>query len=163
MKISTDDRLEDYWLGLRLQRADVPASHLLVVPRKQLDSTFPTIEEALETYLTVKGEGKSKLFFSHSKRNISYVVSCLGLRPLDCYSTADAATFRQWLMGRGLSNTSLVRIFGVVKAVVDFCIKEQGLDCRTLFQAFTFLQNQTKKECPSRTESSKICRRSVSI
>jgi len=66
-------------------------------------------------------------------------------------------------MGRGLSNTSLVGIFGVVKAVVDFCIKEQGLDCRTLFQAFTFLQNQTKKECPSRTESSKICRRSVSI
>ena len=145
---SLSSRLEDYWLGLRLQRADVPASHLLVVPRKQLDSTFPTIEEALETYLTVKGEGKSKLFFSHSKRNISYVVSCLGLRPLDCYSTADAATFRQWLMGRGLSNTSLVRIFGVVKAFVNFCIKEQGLDCKNAFSGVYLPAESNKKRMP---------------
>jgi site-specific recombinase XerC len=120
----------------------------LVVPRKQLDSTFPTIEEALETYLTVKGEGKSKLFFSHSKRNISYVVSCLGLRPLDCYSTADAATFRQWLKGRGLSNTSLVRIFGVVKAVVNFCIKEQGLDCKNAFSGVYLPAESNKKRMP---------------
>ena len=45
---SLSSRLEDYWLGLRLQRADVPAAHLLVVPREQLESTLPTIEEALE-------------------------------------------------------------------------------------------------------------------
>ena len=44
---SLSSRLEDYWLGLRLQRADVPAAHLLVVPREQLESTLPTIEEAL--------------------------------------------------------------------------------------------------------------------
>ena len=35
---SLSARLEDYWLGLRLQRADVPAAHLLVIPREQLDS-----------------------------------------------------------------------------------------------------------------------------
>ncbi|MGY8851394.1 MAG: DUF6538 domain-containing protein [Pseudomonadales bacterium] len=35
---SLSARLEDYWLGLRLQRADVPAAHLLIVPREQLDS-----------------------------------------------------------------------------------------------------------------------------
>ena len=156
---SLSSRLEDYWLGLRLQQADVPASHLLVVPRKQLDSTFPTIEEALETYLTVKGEGKSKLFFSHSKRNISYVVSCLGLRPLDCYSTADAATFRQWLMERGLSNTSLVRIFGVVKAVVNFCIKEQGLDCKNAFSGVYLPAESNKKRMPIKNEKLKDLRK----
>ena len=63
-------------MGLRLQRADVPAAHLLVVPREQLDSNLPTIEDALELYLTVKGQSKGKLFFSHAKRNVSYVVAC---------------------------------------------------------------------------------------
>ncbi|MDP7675169.1 MAG: integrase, partial [Dehalococcoidia bacterium] len=72
---------------------------------------LPTIDEALEIYLSVKGQGKGKLFFSHSKRNISYLVSCLGSRPLDCYSTADAAKFRQSLMDRGLSNASLQFFF----------------------------------------------------
>ena len=55
---SLSARLEDYWLGLRLQRADVPAAHLLVVPREQLESTLPTIEEALELYLSVKGQSR---------------------------------------------------------------------------------------------------------
>jgi hypothetical protein len=130
---SLSSRLEDYWLGLRLQQAEVPASHLLVVPRKQLESTFPPIEEALEIYLQVKGRDKSKLFFSHARRNISYLVSCLGSRPLDCYSSADAAALRGWLTERGLSSASLVRIFGVIKAVINFCIKEQGLDCKNVF------------------------------
>ena len=74
---SLSARLEDYWLGLRLQRAGVPATHLLVVRREQLDSNLPTIEDALELYLTVKGQSKGKLFFSHAKRNVSYVVACL--------------------------------------------------------------------------------------
>jgi len=133
---------------LRLQRVDVPAAHLLIVPRKQLDSQSPTIDEALDLYLSVKGQGKGKLFFSHSKRNISYLVSCLGSRPLDCYSTADAAKFRQWLIDKGLGNTSLQRIFGVVKAVVNFSIKEQGLDCKNPFSGVYLPSEVTKKRLP---------------
>ena len=55
----------------------MPAAHLLVVPREQLDSNRPTIEDALELYLTVQGQSKGKLFFSHAERNVSYVVACL--------------------------------------------------------------------------------------
>ena len=138
-------RLEDYWLGLRLQRTDVPAAHLLVVPKAQLDSSFPTIEDALELYLAVKGQSKGKLFFSHARRNISYVIACLGSRPLDCYSSADAATFRQWLTDKKLSNTSLARIFGVVKAVVNFSIKEQGLECKNAFSGVYIPAENNKK------------------
>ena len=127
---SLSARLEDYWLDLRLQRADIPAAHLLIVPKQPADSNLPTLDEALDLYLSVKCQDKSKLFFSNAKRKISYVVSCMGSLPLDCYSTADAATFRQWLLDRGLSKTSLLRIFGVVKAVVNFCIKDQG-ECNT--------------------------------
>ena len=138
-------RLEDYWLGLRLQRTDVPAAHLLVVPKAQLDSVFPTLADALELYLAVKGQSKGKLFFSHARRNISYVIACLGSRPLDCYSSADAATFRQWLTDKKLSNTSLARIFGVVKAVVNFSIKEQGLECKNAFSGVYIPAEANKK------------------
>ena len=138
-------RLEDYWLGLRLQRTDVPAAHLLVVPKAQLDSVFPTLADALELYLAVKGQSKGKLFFSHARRNISYVIACLGSRPLDCYSSADAATFRQWLTDKKLSNTSLARIFGVVKAVVNFSIKEQGLECKNAFSGVYIPAENNKK------------------
>ena len=135
-------------MGLRLQRVEVPAAHLLIVPRKQLDSQLPTIDEALDLYLSVKGQGKGKLFFSHAKRNISYLVSCLGSRPSDCYSTADAAKFRQWLIDKGLGNTSLQRIFGVVKAVVNFSIKEQGLECKNAFSGVYLPSEVTKKRLP---------------
>ena len=135
-------------MGLRLQRADVPAAHLLVVPREQLDSNLPTIEDALELYLTVKGQSKGKLFFSHAKRNVSYVVTCLGSRSLDCYSTADAAAFRQWLLERGLGNTSLLRIFGGVKAIVNFCIKERGLECKNAFAGVYLPAENNKKRYP---------------
>ena len=145
---SLSAKLEDYWLGLRLQRADVPAAHLLVVPREQLDSNLPTIEDALELYLTVKGQSKGKLFFSHAKRNVSYVVTCLGSRSLDCYSTADAAAFRQWLLERGLGNTSLLRIFGGVKAIVNFCIKERGLECKNAFAGVYLPAENNKKRYP---------------
>ena len=145
---SLSARLEDYWLGLRLQRADVPAAHLLVVPREQLDSKLPTIEDALELYLSVKGQSKDKLFFSHAKRNVSYVVSCLGSRPLDCYSSADAATFRQWLSDKGLGNTSVIRVFSVIKAIINFCIKEQGLDCKNAFSGVYLPSENNKKRYP---------------
>ncbi len=152
---SLSARLEDYWLGLRLQRVEVPAAHLLIVPRKQLDSQLPTIDEALEIYLAIKGQGKGKLFFSHAKRNISYLVSCLGSRPLDCYSTADAAKFRQWLIDKELSNTSLQRIFGVVKAVVNFSIKEQGLECKNPFDGVYLPSEVNKKRFPIKNEKLK--------
>ena len=140
---------------MRLQRVEVPAAHLLIVPRKQLDSQLPTIDEALEIYLAIKGQGKGKLFFSHAKRNISYLVSCLGSRPLDCYSTADAAKFRQWLIDKELSNTSLQRIFGVVKAVVNFSIKEQGLECKNPFDGVYLPSKDNKKRFPIKNEKLK--------
>ncbi|MGB2035239.1 MAG: DUF6538 domain-containing protein, partial [Pseudomonadales bacterium] len=145
---SLSARLEDYWLGLRLQRADVPAAHLLVIPREQLDSNLPTIEDALELYLSVKGQSKGKLFFSHAKRNVSYAITCLGSRPLDCYSSADAATFRQWLSEKGLGSTSVIRVFSVIKAIVNFCIKEQGLDCKNAFSGVYLPSENNKKRYP---------------
>jgi integrase len=127
-------RLEDYWLNLRLKEMQIPAAHLLhSVPSQNVHSTLPTIEDAKELYLRVKGESKQKTFFTHTQRSVNYLIQCLGCHSLDQYSSADAAAFRDWLRNKGLSSTSIQRNFTSIKALVNFTILELGLDCRNAF------------------------------
>tara|TARA_B100001971_G_C18162697_1_gene522339 strand:- start:6 stop:983 length:978 start_codon:yes stop_codon:yes gene_type:complete len=97
------------------------------------DKGFPTTQQLLETYVSVKGKGRDELFARTAKRNISYLEGCLGQRSINQYSTADAATFRDWLFGRQLSNASVLRITGALKAMFNFIINEQGLSCNNPF------------------------------
>ena len=62
-------KLENYWLKLRIKDLDVPASHLL---NESLSVTagMPTIEDALNLYLDIKGVGRSELFFRAARRNL---------------------------------------------------------------------------------------------
>jgi hypothetical protein len=76
-------KLEDYWINVRLSEAIVPASHLMNdSPRKTKQPKLPTIRDALELYLKVKGHNKQKLFFSHTRRSVSYLEQCLGRQSL---------------------------------------------------------------------------------
>jgi hypothetical protein len=142
-------RLEDYWFNLRLKEAQIPASHLLrQAPSKDRDLSIPTIVEALELYQRVKGEGRVKTFFSHSSRSINYLTECLGCRPLNQYSSADAGAYRDWLRNRELSNASVQRNFTIIKAVVNFTIQELGLECRNAFAGVYLApdDNKTKRQ-----------------
>jgi integrase len=143
-------RLDDYWLGLRLQQIDVPASHLLVSDAKvNLESNLLTIDEALETYLTVKGRGKGELFFTHTTRSINYLKSCLGCRSLDQYTSANAAKLRDWFISRGLGSSSVHRNFGSIKAVINFVILEKGLNCGNPFNGvYLHVDKAAKKRKP---------------
>ena len=150
-------KLDDYWLGLRLKQIDVPASHLLVSGATvNLESNLPTIDEALETYLRIKGRGKSDLFFSHTRRSIKYLTDCLGSRSLDQYTSADAAQLRDWFVLRGLAIASIKRNFGSIKAVVNFVILEQGLTCSNPFNGvYLHSDNSSKKRKPIATNNLK--------
>ena len=150
-------KLDDYWLGLRLKQVDVPASHLLVSGATvNLESNLPTIDEALETYLRIKGRGKSDLFFSHTKRSIKYLTDCLGSRSLDQYTSADAAHLRDWFVLRGLAIASIKRNFGSIKAVVNFVVLEQGLTCNNPFNGvYLHSDNSSKKRRPITTNNLK--------
>jgi len=143
-------KLDDYWLGLRLKQVDVPTSHLLVSGATvNLESNLPTIDEALETYLRIRGRGKSDLFFSHTRRSIKYLTDCLGSRSLDQYTSADAAQLRDWFVLRGLAIASIKRNFGSIKAVVNFVVLEQGLDCSNPFSGvYLHSDNSSKKRRP---------------
>ena len=151
-------KLDDYWLGLRLKQVDVPASHLLISGATvNLESNLPTIDEALDTYLTVKGTGKSDLFFTHTRRSIKYLKESLGSRSLDQYTSADAAKLRDWLVSRGLASASVQRNFSCIKAVVNFVILEKGLDCSNPFSGvYLHSDNSSKKRRPIPAASLKI-------
>jgi integrase len=124
-------KLDDYWLGLRLKSIEVPAAHLLVADGNA--SSLPTIEESLEVYFAVKGVGRPKLFFTTAQRYIGYLIECLGNRSIDQYTSKDATVLREWLINKGLSNSSLQRVFSGIKAVINFVILEQGLECQNAF------------------------------
>jgi len=137
-------KLDDYWLGLRLKHLDVPASHLLISDGRA--SYLPTIEEALEIYLHLKGEGKQKLFFATAHRHINYLVECLGVRPIDSYTSKDATLLREYLINKGLSTSSLKRIFSGIKAVINLVIQEHGLECKNAFARIYLSSNTDAKK-----------------
>ena len=51
--------LDDYWLGLRLQKMDILAIHL-VGSNKVLNDSSPNINDALELYLRLKSKARVK-------------------------------------------------------------------------------------------------------
>ena len=90
---SVTQRLEDYWLGLRLQKMDIPAIHL--VRTEDVKHTSPMMMDAVEMYLSIKGND-DKTFIRTAKRNSEYVAKVLGNRPITSYSSSEAAKFRDW-------------------------------------------------------------------
>ena len=114
---SIASKLDDFWLQMRLADMDVPASHLLVKgkPKDAFISYASSLSDALATYCSLKGADRTALFFTVAKRNVGYVLEHLGDRPIDTYSSADAASFRNWLIDRGLTTSSISRIFGTIR------------------------------------------------
>ena len=131
---SIAQRLEDYWLSLRLANIDVPALHLLRDrPQKVTQSSCMTLTQALNLYLRLKGVNKGKVFRRGAERNIQSVVDVLRDRPLDEYSSSDAAAYRDYLLKRGLTTNSVKRNFATIRSVINLAIQEHGLGCRNAF------------------------------
>ena len=131
---SIAQRLEDYWLSLRLSKLDIPALHLL--RDKSLSASTPssmTLSEALELYLRLKGSNKDKVFQRGAERNIQSVIDVLGDRPVDKYASSDAASYRDYLLKKGLTTNSVKRNFSTIRSIINLCIQEHGLDCKNAF------------------------------
>ena len=78
---SINQRLEDYWLGLRLQNMDIPAIQVVRTSDDANDATL-YLSEACELYLRLKDVGKDKVFIKTANRNTQYVTKLLGDRPI---------------------------------------------------------------------------------
>ena len=126
-------RLEDYWLGLRLQKMDIPAIHLVRPDAAANENNAPLLSDALDLYLKLKGVGKDKVFIRTATRNVEYVVKVLGNRSIEQYSSADASVFRDWLIDQGMSIKTVKRVFSSVRAIINILITEEGLGCSNAF------------------------------
>ncbi len=71
--VSISQRLDDYWHGLRLQKMDVPALHLVIDDEADVPDNSPTMMEAVETYLRLKADKQTPTFIRAAKRNGRYV------------------------------------------------------------------------------------------
>jgi integrase len=141
---SINQRLEDYWLGLRLQNIDIPAIQV-VRASDEADDTTLCLSEACELYLRLKGVGKDKVFIRTANRNTQYVTKLLGDRPISSYSSNEAAQFRDWCIEQGMGIKTVKRVFSSIRAIVNLAISEEGLDCSNAF-AKTYFPDDDKAQ-----------------
>ena len=154
---SIASKLDNYWLSLRLLDTQLPASHLLVDSPESTLSDQPSINDALDLYLRLKGKNRNDTFHSTAKRNIGYVIKCLGCRSIDKYNTTDAGKYRDWLIQKGLSGSSIKRSFNSVKAIFNLTIQEHGISIRNVFSGvYMPNNNDAVKRLPVSPESIKL-------
>ena len=142
--MSVSQRLEDYWLGLRLQNMDIPAIQVVRF-NDEADNTTLCLTEACELYLRLKGVGKDKVFIRTATRNTEYVTKLLGDRPISSYSSNEAAKFRDWCIEKGMGMKTVKRVFSSIRAIINLAIAEEGLECTNAFAKTYFPEDDSNK------------------
>ena len=138
-------RLYDYWLSLRLSAMPLPAQHLVNDSNGHGHlSSGPTLSEARDAYIKLKGVGKDKTFIRGASRNVDVVIKHLGDKPIDSYSSADAAALRDAMLDKGLCIASVKRNFSTIRSIINLTISEQGLDCGNAFGR-TFMPEEDRQ------------------
>ena len=118
---SINQRLEDYWLGLRLQNMDIPAIQVVRNNDNHQDNTIH-LSEACELYIRLKGAGKYKVFTRTANRNTDYVTKLLRDRPISSYSSNQAAQFCDWCIQQGMGIKTVKCVFSSTRAIVNLAI-----------------------------------------
>jgi integrase len=122
---------------------------LSVVPQtKRQDSNDFSLTDALSLYHRLKGAGKTKLFFEVSGRSIRYLTECLGHDNLSMLKVSDGGQFRDFLFDRGMSSSSVKRVFSSVRAIVNLAIREQGIAVSNVFSGTYIPEDELKQKRP---------------
>ena len=136
-------QLDEYWFYLRSQDAELPGKHLLKMQGQHRPNQIPpqhgvkaanlSLSEGVEVYLRLKGAGKGKTFIRAAQRSCGYLIDVCGDKPIDTYLKSDANAFRDALVKRGMAGSSITRIFGTVRSVINFASSEEGIDFNNPF------------------------------
>ena len=140
-------KLDAYWSQMRLAKSEVMGMSIVkelpsstAVIRSPLNQYFGSDQvdclsllDALKVYLDLKGKGRPKTFRVAAERSCNYLIGLCGNKPLSSYTRQDALLFRDWLLARGLTGSSITRNFSYLKAVINFALSEYALDIRNPF------------------------------
>ena len=133
-------QLDEYWYHLRIRDHELPGMHLLRLQQSagvDGDLQKPTgipdggsvrLSEAVAIYRRLKGHGRPKTFHRAAERSCGYVIDACRDKDLLAYTRSDATHFRDALIERGLTGSSITRIFGTVRSVMNFAAAEIGVD-----------------------------------
>ena len=153
------DRLERYWDSSRME---IIYSRELGL--KGLQNTIRpngnhcSLSDALALYHRLKVKGKNKLFYDVSSRSIRYLEECLGHENLSDLKISDAGRFRDYLFARGISSSSVKRVFSSVKSIVNLTIREHGLTVTTFLVAHSFqMTAQNSREILFQRKHFNVC------
>ena len=140
-------RLDEEWMALRWRSNDNPLRRFLsddaLADRDA--SNAPMMSDAKDIYLQSKSNGRPVTFCQAVNRAIHNLIETVGDKPIDLYSRQDANCVRDVLFERGLSKASVKRMFGTIRALVNFVTREQGLSDITAFSGIYLGEdNQTE-------------------
>ena len=129
------DRLERHWESLRLELFNSRELGLSIINHAQVEQVDASVslDDALATYLRLKGTGRSKTFFQGAHRSIEYLKDAGGDKPINNMHPYDASVFRDHLFDKGMSSASVKRVFASVKSIINLAIREHGLNCTNVF------------------------------
>ncbi|WP_343755254.1 DUF6538 domain-containing protein, partial [Rhodovulum strictum] len=125
-------QLDEYWFHLRVKDRDLPGKHLLRL--QSATPSAPSVETAVHTgaavklseavgiYLRVKGRNRGGAFQRTTERSCGYVIDICGDKDLLAYTKGDATRFRDVLIERGLTGSSIahLRINGEEVVELDY-------------------------------------------
>jgi len=136
-------RLDDQWFHMQLDAMgldDVQAK--VFQPAK---AAAPLMSEATVFYLRLKGDGKDFVFTRAVQRNANVVIEALGDRPINEYASSEAGKLRDTLLAKGLAVTSIKRMFGSIKAIINLAMAEHGIEGRNPFSSI-YMPDGTQEE-----------------
>ena len=139
------DRLETYWNTLRLELFHTKELKLSFLDNEKVKSEKLKLSETLDVYIKLKGKGKDKLFYQTAKRNVSYTIECFGNVDINSLKPIDAGKYRDFLFNKGLSTSSVKRVFSSINAVINISINEIGINMINPFSG-TFIPDDNKKK-----------------
>jgi site-specific recombinase XerD len=102
-------------------------------PEPSQSSASLKLSDALQIYLRLKGGGRSKLFFTHAKRNMSLAIDCLGDLEITSIRRSEAVKFRDFLIRKELSTESIRRVLATIRASFNITSSEYGLNTQNPF------------------------------
>ena len=139
------DRLDNYWNTLRLELFHTKELKLSFLDNEKVKSEKVKLSEALDIYIKLKGNGKDNLFHRTAKRNVSYTIECFGNIDITSLKPIDAGKYSDFLFNKGLSTSSVRRVFSSINAVINITINEIGVNMTNPFSG-TFIPDDNKKK-----------------
>jgi integrase/uncharacterized protein YcgL (UPF0745 family) len=126
-------RLDDQWFHMQLDAMGLDNVQAKIFqPAK---GAAPLMSEATAFYLRLKGDGKDIVFTRAAQRNANVVIEALGDRPINQYASSEAGKLRDVLLNKGLAVTSIKRMFGSIKAIINLAMAEHGIEGRNPFSS----------------------------